>query len=257
MSKTNIKSLLAFIFCSLFLFCSPFLRKQWDKPGNQAVICWDNYGYYLYLPSLFYDDLGKLNNYDSIQGTYHPASDSKDQATLLPSGYYVMTYPCGQAIMYFPAFAIGHCWAKAAGYRTDGFTYPYQLSITFWSILVSCIGLWMMRKLLLRYYEDWIVGLTLSVICVATNYYFYVSFSVLTHSYLFTLYAFILYLVDSFYNRGFRGNGTVFIIGVLSGLATITRPTEIICVFIPLLWGLKDYIALKERISFFSKTKNM
>jgi len=256
MWKENSKSLLALIFCSLFLFYSPFLTKRWNRGGAAAVICWDTYGYYLYLPSLFYDDLGKLNKYDYIQTTYHPGSDTKDQAFIQPNtGKYVMNYSSGQAIIELPAFAIGHVWAKAAGYKADGFTLPYQVAITFWCVLVACFGLWTIRRLMLRYFDDWLVALVLAVLCLATNFYNFVSFSVMTHAYLFTLYALVLYLTDSFYRYEKRRMLYAIVIGLLSGLATITRPTEIICVLIPLLWGIGEKDSLVDRLSFLWSNK--
>jgi len=256
MFNRNIKSLLVFIFCSLFLVCSPFLTKRWNNTGAGAVICWDTYGYYLYLPSLFYDDLGKLNNYDYIHTTYHPASDTKDQAFIQPgTGKYVMNYPCGQAIIELPAFAIGHFWAKVSGYKQDGFTVPYQVTITFWCVFVACLGLWIMRKLLLRYFDDWVVAVSILVICIATNFYNFAAFSVMTHAYLFTIYVLIIYLTDSFYRSDTKRISNVIAIGILSGLATITRPTEIICVIIPLLWAVNGFSDLKKRILFFTGNK--
>ena len=252
MFQKNGKSLLIFIVCTVFLFYSPFLTKRWNNTGAGAVICWDTYGYYLYLPSFFYDDLGKLNNYDYIHNTYHPGSDAKDQAYIQPgTGKYVMNYSCGQAIIELPAFAIGHIWSKAGGYKSDGFTLPYQVAITFWCVLIACFGLWIMRKLLLRYFDDWLVAVVLAVLCLATNYYNFVSFSVMTHAYLFTVYAGILWLTDSFYRGGRKRILHVISIGLLSGLATIVRPTEIICVLIPLLWGISDKDSLRNRIHFF------
>ena len=111
----NIKPSLSFVVtllcCGLILY-SPNLTKKWNNGGSQAVISWDVYGYYLYLPSFFYDDLGDLNNYDYIHTTYHPGSDTKDQAFIQSeTGKYVMNYSCGQAILELPAFAIGHYWA--------------------------------------------------------------------------------------------------------------------------------------------------
>src|SRR3954462_3363003 len=93
----------------------PFLPQKWERPGNGAVISWDIAGYWLYLPSFFYDDLGKLNNYDALFDKYNPSN--KDQAFIHPqTGNYVMNYPCGQAIINLPAFAAGHLWAKSGGY---------------------------------------------------------------------------------------------------------------------------------------------
>ena len=252
------KSLIVFILCSIFFLCSPFFTKRWNNPGSNAVISWDICGYWLYLPSFFYDDLGKLNKYDSIQYQYHPASDAKDMAFIHPAtGKYVMNYPCGQAIMNIPAFAVGHIWAKYGGYKVDGFSYPYQIVLAFWCIIFACIGLWVLRKLLLRYFEDWLVAVLLATICLATNYYNFVAFSSVTHAYLFTLYAMLLLLTDTFYRNQKNELSFVAAIGVLSGLMTITRPTEIICVIIPLLWCVRNIDDLQERLMYFIRNKKV
>jgi hypothetical protein len=245
-------SLTVTIVCSLLIMYSPCLTQKWNNGGAGAVISWDVYGYYLYLPSFFYDDPGKLNNYDYIHTTYHPGGDTKDQAFIQPNtGKYVMNYSCGQAILELPAFAVGHLWAKWAGYKVDGFTMPYQIALIFWCAFVACTGLWVMRKLLLRYFDDWLAGLMIAIICVATNFYNFASFGPMTHAYLFTIYALILYLTDSFYRSEKKGLLYPIIIGILSGLATITRPTEIICAFIPVFWGVSSMASLHERINFF------
>jgi hypothetical protein len=249
--KKEIKSLWAFVFCVVLLSGSPFLTAKWNIRGSQSVISWDIYGYYLYLPSFFYDDLGKLNNYDYIHNTYRPAGEAKDQAFVQPAtGLYVMNYPCGMAILNLPAFAAGHIWAHAGGYTADGFTMPYQFSFVFWCVIVSLFGLWFLRQLLLRYFSDTVVAYLLIILCLATNYYCYVSFAAMTHAYLFTLYVLILCLTDAFYRREQKPLLYVVLIGVLSGLAVITRPTEIVCVLIPLLWGISDMKSLRERLHF-------
>ncbi len=243
-------SALVLIFCCVTFSVAPLLTKRWNNSGSNTVISWDIYGYWLYLPSFFYDDLGKLNNYDYIHNTYHPGSDTKDQAFVQPeTGLYVMNYPCGMAIIELPAFAAGHVSAKALGYKTDGFTKPYQIALTWWCVIVACFGIWMLRRLLLRYFDDWLVALVLGIVCLATNYLNFVAFSPMTHAFLFTIYACIIYLTDLYW-ADTRKTGYIIAIGLLSGLATITRPTEIICALIPLLWGVRDMRTLQERIRF-------
>lgn len=244
-------SAIVLIFCCVTFSVAPLLTQRWNNGGAGAVISWDIYGYWLYLPSLFYDDLGTLNNYDYIHSTYHPASDAKDQAFVQPeTGLYVMNYPCGMAIIELPAFAAGHVAAKALGYKADGFTKPYQIALTWWCVIVSCFGIWMLRKLLLRYFDDWLVALTLAIVCLATNYLNFVVFSPMTHAFLFAIYTCIIYLTDRYWAEENGRTRYIILIGLLSGLATITRPTEIICALIPLLWGVRDRETLMERIRF-------
>jgi hypothetical protein len=250
------KSLMAFIFCCMIFIGSPFLSGSWNKSSSNAVISWDTFGYWFYLPSFFYDDLSRLRNYDRIQDTYHPASDTKDTAYVYPAtGRYVMNYSCGQAIVDLPAFAIGHLWARAGGYPTDGFSFPYQISLAFWCVILSCFAIWVLRQLLLRYFVDNIVAYTLIILCLGTNYLNYVVFCPMTHAFLFAIYASILYLTDSFYADKVVSLWRVIFIGLLSGLITIIRPTEIICVLIPILWGVGKSTDFSKRIQFLFANK--
>ena len=69
----------------------------------------------------------------------------------------------------------------------------------------------------------------------------------LTHNYLFTLYVIIIYL-----SYGWLQNFTYkrsIAIGLLCGLAALTRPTEVISILIPLFWNIGNYAGLKGRIT--------
>lgn len=178
--------------------------------------------------------------------TYQP-SPIYDQAIYLEkTGCYVMKYSTGMAVMYLPSFIAAHIWAKIAGYPADGYSFPYQFMISIGSIIFSCIGLWFSRKLLLKYFPDSAVAVSLLLLTVGTNYLFYVSFDgPLTHSYLFGLYALLIYFSDNWLRKP-SYTSSIFI-GFICGLATIIRPTEIISCLIPLLWGIHN----KE--SFFNK----
>lgn len=249
--KSNTKiSLYAYFFCCAFLLTVAFLDRKWNDTGSQALISWDISGYYLYLPSFFYDDLGKLNNIPYIQEHYDPFGGGFYNAFKMPDGNHVMKYSSGQAIMFLPGFAVAHCWAKWGGYPVDGFSWPYQFCLAMNSLLVAFLGLWMARKILLRYFNDWPVAITLVVLCMATNYLNYVSIvGAFTHSYLFTLYTLLIWLTIKFYEK--PKFTTALAMGLLSGLATITRPTEIICILIPAFWNVASWQQLKQRLVLF------
>ena len=75
------------------------LYPKWEKPGTEATISWDVFGYYLYLPaSIIYDDLKGLEFKDEIFDKYRPAGDFH-HAVEQPEGGYVMKYPIGMAIV--------------------------------------------------------------------------------------------------------------------------------------------------------------
>src|SRR5256885_64181 len=56
--KKNYYSLICILILSYILFRTAFMCPRWTFDGTNAVISWDIFGYYLYLPSYFiYDDL--------------------------------------------------------------------------------------------------------------------------------------------------------------------------------------------------------
>ncbi|MEO5675806.1 MAG: glycosyltransferase family 39 protein [Chitinophagales bacterium] len=243
--KFKITSKQVLLFCICFLIASNFFYRVVGKRMMQTIT-WDVFGYYLYLPALFYDNLAQLNHVDSLLIKYNPTG-SFYQAWKAPNGNYVMKYSCGQAVMYLPAFAVAHVSAKVFGYAVDGMSFPYQAAVNFESVIVGCIGLWLLRKILRKYFDDRAVAFTLLIFALASNYYQYVAFdNPFQHVYLFSLYCIIILLSIKWNEK--PSYGTSIALGFCCGLAALTRPTEVITAFIPLLWGVHDRISLRGRI---------
>lgn len=172
------------------------------------------------------------------------------QAFVHESGNYVMKYPLGQAIAYSPWFALGHAWAKASTqYPADGFSYPYQVAISWGSLLVAFFGLTMLRLVLLRFFTDRVTAVVLWTLVLGTNYLNYAAIDfALTHNYLFTYYALLLYAVIRWYEQPTWGWS--LLIAFCLGLAALTRPTELIACLIPVLWGIGHRSAWSQRFAF-------
>jgi len=241
-------SRIAFFSCAvLILYTGMFYYPKWNKPGSEATISWDVSGYYMYLPAAFiYRDLKKCSFKDSILAKYQPTPDFQ-QAFLHPSGNYVMKYSSGQAFMMLPFFFSGHAAAKlSSSYSADGFSYPYQIAIGLGMLIYAFIGLWLLRKILLNYFSDAVTAVTLVTVVLASNYLNYASIDgAMTHNTLFTLYCLLLYATIRFHQE--PSFLRALIIGCLCGLATLTRPTEIISILIPVLWGLQGFKDFKNR----------
>lgn len=250
----NRKSLVGFIFSSVFVIAVSFWVHKWDAWESQKLITWDCAGYYLYLPGVFYDNLGELNNRQYIIDTYHP-SGSGFSDHIGPTGKHVIKYSCGMAILYLPGFIAGHIYATLGSYPVDGFSFPYQFSMGMYSLLVTILGLWLCRKLLLKYFSDGVTTFTLLSLVLATNYLNYGAISnMFSHSYLFTIYISIL-LLSIQWHKTFEYKHA-FLLGILCGLSALSRPTEAISALIPFLWGVGDVNSLKERIKKFSEQKD-
>jgi hypothetical protein len=227
---------------------------KWEKSGTEAAISWDVAGYYYYLPAIFiYKDIKKVAFHSDLDKKY--GYQGNDFYAALPStnGNLVMKYTSGMAIMYAPAFLIAHTLATPLGYEADGFSKPYQVAIGVWSLFLTLIGLWFLRKILLKAgFEDKAVGYTLLSIALATNFTEYSAINNgMAHGYIFTLYAIMLWLTMRFYETPsvFRATG----IGLTIGLAILSRPTELVIVLIPLFWQISNKADFTNRLLFFKK----
>jgi hypothetical protein len=246
----------AFGVCAALLIAtSAIYYPKWTKPHTEATISWDVSGYYLYLPAaLIYKDLKTLAFWPEIEEKYRPGPGMGQATPHAASGNYVMKYSMGQALQFLPWFTVAHLLAEPLGYAADGFSKPYQVAIGWGSLLVALLGLWVARLNLLRYYTDRTTALALLAIVWGSNYLNYASIDgAMTHNWLFTVYSLLVYSTIQFYERP-RWYWAAAI-GILCGWATLTRPTEIISVLIPLLWGLSSGSDLKQRLGLWWQHK--
>lgn len=244
-----------------------FFYPKWEKSGSEATLSWDVCGYYYYLPAIFiYKDLKNVAFHTDLDKKYQYQGGDFYAALPLntpPLGAgglghrLVMKYTSGMAIMYAPAFFTAHLLAKHLGYEADGFSKPYQMAIGIWSLLWSFVGLWFLRKMLIKGgFNDKSVAFTSILYVLATHYLNYAAIdSAMTHSYIFTLYAILLWLILKFDNT--PSVGKAIGMGICIGLAALARPTELIVILIPLLWGVSNFEAMKMRFTFLKRHISM
>jgi hypothetical protein len=238
--KTPLTSLAILVTLAVVVF-SIFSEKNWNKDG--AVISGDAKVYYLYLPAIFINNDLDLENLDPyLRGNnqlvwYNETVDGKR--------YIKGTY--GMAFMYSPFFFAGHALAAALGEPMDGFSYPYTFCLSFSGLIYLLIGLVFLSKLLLRYFRDHVVAVTLLVIVLGTNALFYFSGHMMyTHGPNFMLLSIILYASMMWFDTH-RWKWTIAI-GVCGALITLIRPIDILFVlFLPLL-GVVSMESLKARL---------
>ncbi len=232
-------------------------------PGFQnkeplKLTTWDAYGYYLYLPSTFiYKDLKELKFQDSIEHQYQLSGGNFYQANKHEeTGNYVFKYLGGIAIMHLPFFATAHLYALNSDYPADGFSPPYQNAIGFGVVLYSILALFILRKVLLKFYSDQVTSLTLILLVLASNAIQYISIdSAQSHAPIFLLYSLILYLTIRWHEK--PSILTAFLAGIIIGLATICRPTEAIMVLIPILWNTHNKESATAKWALVKANMNM
>lgn len=246
-------SRIAYIICvAVTCYCCFFFCPKWHKDGGESAIRWDIATYYWYLPSAFiYKDLKYQRFADSITKKYHPFGNGPLPFDKQENDGYVMTYSSGMAFMYLPLFVVAHICAGPLGYPEDGFSPPYQFAMQVGSLLFALIGLWYYRKLLLLYFEDKVTAILLLVLVLGTAYFNYSAIDgPMTHCWLFGIYALLLLNTHHFYNR--PSYKYALRIGILCGLALLIRPSEIICILIPLLWNMESLskTAWRQKFAF-------
>lgn len=207
-----------------------------SKNGYNAT-SWDALGYYMYLPAeLIYQDSKELAWFPAIDSAYHVSGGTFYQAIPLEGGTYTNKYLSGIAIMELPFFYAGHTLAYLTHSPQDGFSWPYQYAILFGAIFWAAIGFLFLSRVLLHFFNDRVSALTLILLGLASNLIQYVSVDGgMSHAYIFPLYALLLWFTIRWHET--PRAAYALLIGLICGLAVISRPTELIMIFIPILWS--------------------
>ncbi len=234
----------------VFLLCLVLIFSRFIIPPVN-VLTWDVFGYYLYLPGKFiYKDIGLLNQdwLSHLIDKYKPTA-TLYQAFKLENGNWVIKYSMGLAILYAPFFFFAHLIAGPLGFPADGLSAPYQYSMTIGGLIFSVIGLMFFAKVLRYYFNNFVTCLLLILVFFGTNYFQLTAFdgTLLSHNFLFTLYAMLVYYTINWHdNPKFK---YASIIGLLCGFIILIRPSEIVCVLIPLLWKIKGTESFSKKFS--------
>lgn len=243
----NLSFLVTIVVISFFVVALPPLN----------VLSYDVFGYYLYLPMSFkYEDL-TIRNFSTIEGilnAYH-STDTFYQAYKLEGGNWVMKYSMGMSVMYAPFYFIGERLARLSTYPADGFSLPYQLSILYGCLFYTIAGLYYFKKVLSHFFSDKFAALVFLLVVFGTNYLFHVSRhgqGAMTHNLLFSLSAFVVWQTLKWHSS-YQLKQAV-LIGAGIGLMTLIRPTELVAVFIPLLYGVYSLDTFKQKCLLFFKT---
>jgi hypothetical protein len=237
----------ALIFVLLFTCITRCFYFSNNTQNGYNATSWDALGYYMYLPStVIYNDVKTLDWLPEIDSTYHVTGGKLYQAIQLENGGYTNKYFCGIALIQSPFFFLAHGYAKVFESKRnnvipDGFSWPYQYAILFGAIFYLFIGLVFLRKVLLFYFSEKVTALTLVLLVCGTNLLQYAAIDgAMSHVFIFPLYAIIIWVTIKWHES--PKIKFALIIGLLSGIATISRPTEAIIIFIPIFWSLHSKV---------------
>jgi len=204
---------------------------------------WDVAHYYSYLPA-------KFCNHNSFK--FNTPFDNYLPESPIGKKIPKMTY--GMSVMYLPFFAIGYKIAVNQGSATDGFSEPFATCVHWGSIFYGLLGLLLLRNFLVKFYSEWVVTLTLAICFFGTNLFHYIlGSSEMTHGYLFCLISAFLLLTWHWHQSPTYKKSLG--IGLLIGLISLIRPTEILVALIFIFWNVVSWDQLKERLNFFLRKK--
>ncbi len=254
MFKHNILSKVSLFLLALIFIIFMHRYARWD---NNIIGGGDGWGYYMYLPALFiHGDLDEMKESIRIRKSYHSGYQSLDkdpkiieEAPMHEGGRRVMKYTIGLSLLYMPFFLLAHFLASISTYPADGYSQIY-IYVMHWSVMFFVLmGFALLRKVLLHWLTDKIVALTLLLTGIGTNLYFFIVYnSTMAHAYLFFLYCLLIYATQKFYLS--KQSKHAILIGFAAGFITLIRPTEIICLAIPLFWAINSMGDLKGRFRF-------
>ena len=164
-------------------------------------------------------------------------------------------FTIGMSIMYLPFFLIAHVTAYILGYTTYGYSLPYLLLICISSWFYAFLGLFYLRKTLLKYYNDATVTFTLLSVALATNLFHYVTIdSAMSHAYSFGLFSIFIYLTIKWYEQ--KKLKTALLLGLTIGLISLIRPTNALLATVFIFFNISSFKSLKEKIQLFWIYKN-
>lgn len=238
-------SVIALLFVIFSATIFSFHYSIWKKPNK--VIENEVQSYYGYLPAAFI--------YNDISLSYIDTKEHKDLfvrywKTKSEKGKYILTTSSGMAILYFPFFVVANQLAPILGYESDGYSLPYRFAISMSSLFYLAIGLFFLRKLLNRYFPRYITAITMIIIVICTNILYYVSHEPgMSHVYSFALITIFILLSDNWYNNPCIKNA--ILLGLLAGIISLIRPTNIVVILILILWKINNLTELWKRILFF------
>lgn len=223
-----------------------FNHKNWNREGR--VIFWDIINYYEYLPSAFiYNDITlKFAELD------HEKFHDKVWAEKMPNGNYVNKMSMGMSVMYSPFFLAAHWLAGPLRYEKDGYSLPYRFALVMSSAIWLLIGLLFLSSVLQRFFSPLVTAVTLLSLVIGTNLLFYATIEApMSHTYSFALFSMFLYTVIKFYEYPSLLNA--FLTGLLAGLISLVRPSNIVVVLVFVFWGINSVKSIQTRWALFLK----
>ena len=152
------------------------------------------------------------------------------------------------AFLYFPFYAAGYIWHYFIyGNGGSGMEVEYRTTMAFFGVFCLIIALSFLRNLLRQYFTETVVSLTLVLLVFGTNAFYYTTYEgCMSHIANFLLFVIFLRLTEKWHSRPSLIN--TLLPGLVLGLITLIRPTNILIGIFFLLYDVTSVQQLSDRI---------
>jgi hypothetical protein len=226
---------------------------------NPEILYGDALGYYLYLPATFIYN-NPVSFYEWPEGAVTEESiiwqvnNLKQNGLRTPKGYIINQYTYGVALMEAPFFLAAHAIVSSVDGHANGFSEPYVLALRAGNLVYAILGLMLSYLILRRFFSSHISLLaTLGIFLGSNLFWFSLRQAGMSHIPLYFLYALLIWHTIKLYESPKHGH--FIIIGLVGGIITLIRPTDIVCLIIPLTYGVTDKASFQQRLLFISRHK--
>ncbi len=155
-------------------------------------------------------------------------------------------YPVGVALLELPFFLLAHGWASSNG-NADGYSYEYHVGLWAAGLFYLILGLFFLKEFLVKRFDLKYVLITLLVLLVGTNLYYYgLNSAGMSHIYSFFLFALLLWLSDTIAHK--INTKRIVLFAFFAGICLMVRPTSLIYLLFILVLN-SEFLATLRRES--------
>lgn len=238
---------------AIILISLLFLFNMWWT-NTRAIVAYDCFGYYLYLPAATHLNDLRLQDFNKVQSLHQKVTKMANMYQVYrvkDSKNNVIRYPIGMAVCFLPSYVVSYIISAVCGVdHQDGFNPIYLYSLFIWAFIVSLLGIYFLYRFLVHYFSFYVSSIALVFIILGTNYFFHSHMAgqgIMPHNFLFSLYAYLLYIITKWDTTGkLRYLSYAFI---ACALISIVRVSEIFCFIIPVLYKVSSLDEFRRRLA--------
>tara|TARA_B100001109_G_C18864069_1_gene475840 strand:+ start:5818 stop:7677 length:1860 start_codon:yes stop_codon:yes gene_type:complete len=247
--QKNRFSYIAVLFTVAVLITVHLRNNTWDNQPKANSFDWDNFGYYLYLPAII--ESGDLHTLETTSNYFEAVKPSYSfyQVKYVDENP-VIVYPMGLAMFYAPPYIATKAVMSVVYSDYSSFDRPFHIVISLWCFAFVIYSIFLLRKILLRYFKDSIVALSILILIFGTNTFFYQAyFPQIVHPILWGLYLVFLDLTIKWHEKQSIRNS--ILVGLTFSLCMLIRPSSFFLLIIFSLWGIHSIKDLPSRILWY------